>query len=279
MGWRWDRPLVAASAVVMMLLTGTANATGDPTLIKQLTETIANVRAGKTPNARTDAAEHLAELTRKIDPIDVDDRTLADLVSLLDTWEDSVRDGVATSLGNLGPRARVAVPELLEILPEVDCLWVDASSGPDVRDALKRIGVTPPAPPTCDTTVDPVVWNQRMKETIAKARTGETPVARAKAAVHLNYLAFWLGAKGIDDRNIADLAFLLDVPDEPVREAVVGLLGYLGPRARVAVPKLEELLTQADCREASLELAKNIRAALERMGVKQPPAKCGSLGG
>jgi HEAT repeat protein len=265
-------------ATVVLTAMGVATATTDATIIKQLNETIAKVQTSENPNSRSDAAEHLAQLTRKVDPKEVDDKTLADLVSLLDTWEDSVRDSVAISLGNLGPRARVAAPALLEILPEVDCLWVDASSAHDVRNALKRIGVTPPPPPTCETTVDPVVWNQRMRETIAKARTSETPVARAKAAAHLSYLTFWLGAKGIDDKNIADLVSLLDTPEEPVREAVVGSLGYIGSRARMAVPKLEELLPEVDCREPSLELAKRIRAALGQMGVKQLPAKCGTLG-
>src|SRR5580693_2143735 len=203
-------------ATVVLTAMGVATATTDATIIKQLNETIAKVQTSENPNSRSDAAEHLAQLTRKVDPKEVDDKTLADLVSLLDTWEDSVRDSVAISLGNLGPRARVAAPALLEILPEVDCLWVDASSAHDVRNALKRIGVTPPPPPTCETTVDPVVWNQRMRETIAKA------------AAHLRYLTFWLGAKGIDDKNIADLVSLLDTPEEPVREAVVGSLGYIG---------------------------------------------------
>jgi len=271
---RWGRvSSAAASAAVMALLTVMASAASDPTLMKHLTETIAKVRTGETPTAQSEAAEHLAELTRKINPNDVDDKTLADLVSLLDTWNDSVRDGVATSLGNLGPRAKVAVPALLEILPEVDCLWVDASSGPDVRDALKRIGVTPPPPPTCDTKVDPVVWNQRMTETIAKARTGETPVARAKAAVHIAYLTFWLG-QAIDDRNIADMVSLLDVPDEPVREKVAGCLGFIGPRARAAIPKLKGLLPGIDCRRATSDLAQVVRASLGKMGVKTPPENC-----
>ena len=118
-------------------------------LIAQLTETIAKLREMRGPStARTNEAEHLSQITRKMNPKSVDDRTLADLISLLGTTDDSVRGWVAGALGNLGPRAKVAVPKLLEILPNVDCLNVSLSSAPAIRLALKRIGETPP-PPAC----------------------------------------------------------------------------------------------------------------------------------
>lgn len=147
---RWCKvPSVAVCAALIAILAGAAHARDNGKHMKQLTETIAQVRMAKTIDARTDAAEHLANLTKKIDPKEVDDKTLADLVSLLDTSDDSVRFWVAASLGNLGPRARAAVPKLLKILREVDCLNVELSSAPAIRVALKRIGVTPPPPPKC----------------------------------------------------------------------------------------------------------------------------------
>lgn len=119
-------------------------------LKRQLSETMAKVRNGKTSTSRTEAAEHLATVTRGINPHKVDDTTLAEMVSLLETEEDSVRAWVAASLGHLGPRAKVAVPRLLKLLPEVDCLRGSLTSAPFVRVALKRMGEIPPPPPTCN---------------------------------------------------------------------------------------------------------------------------------
>jgi len=119
-------------------------------LKRQLSETMAKVRNGRTLNSRTDAAESLATLTRRINPHKVDETTLTEMVSLLDTQEDSVRAWVAASLGHLGPRAKVAVPRLLKLLPEVDCLRGSLTSAPFIRVALERMGEIPPQPPNCD---------------------------------------------------------------------------------------------------------------------------------
>src|ERR1044072_716693 len=115
-------------------------------LKKQLLEMMAKVRNGKTSTSRTEAAEHLAMLTRGINPHKVDDTILTEMVSLLDTKEDSVRAWVAASLGNLGTRAKEAVPRLLKVLPEVDCLRGSLTSASAIRLALERMGETPPPP-------------------------------------------------------------------------------------------------------------------------------------
>ena len=119
-------------------------------LKRQLSETMAKIRNGKTVTSRTNAAEHLATLTRGINPHKVDETTLTEMVSLLDTQEDSVRAWVAGSLGQLGPRAKAAIPRLLKLLPEVDCLRGSLTSAPAIRLALQRIGEIPPPPPKCD---------------------------------------------------------------------------------------------------------------------------------
>ena len=118
-------------------------------LKRQLLEAMAKIRNGKTSNSRTDAAEHLETLTDGIDPRKVDETTLTEMVSLLETKEDSVRAWVAASLGNLGPRAKVAVPRLLKLLPEVDCLRGSLTSAPFIRVALERMGEIPPPSPNC----------------------------------------------------------------------------------------------------------------------------------
>jgi HEAT repeat protein len=88
-------------------------------------------------------------MMRQMHSQDVDDKTFADLVSLMDSPDDSVRAGVAAALGFLGERAKPAIPKLLEILPKVDCLNGPITSADAIRLALKRMGVTPPPRPRC----------------------------------------------------------------------------------------------------------------------------------
>lgn len=162
---------VAATVCVISAFAAVGSMAEQPpqvVLKEQITKTIAEVRELSVPtigisNARVEAAERLPELTKKIKPNTIDEQTLADSVSLLDTWDDAVRGDIAASLGSLGPRARAAaVPKLLEILPEVDCLWVDVSSEEAIQIALERMGEAPPAHRLCERVVDPVAWKQRI---------------------------------------------------------------------------------------------------------------------
>jgi hypothetical protein len=126
-----------------------ARAADDAEILKNLQETIAKVRTMSGPSmARTNAAEYLSRLTKEIDPKKVDDKTLRDLVSLLNTPDGSVRGWVAGALGYLGPRAKMAVPALLTVIRETDCpeAGTGVRSADAARLALKRIGVTPPLP-------------------------------------------------------------------------------------------------------------------------------------
>jgi hypothetical protein len=124
------------------------NAATDPVLNAKLEAAIAKVRAGDSPTMRTEAAEHLAELTRRVKPNSVDDKTIADMASLLDIPDDSVRAWTAAALGHLGRRAKAAAPKLLALLAEVDCLEGDLTSAASIRPALERMGVKPPAEPS-----------------------------------------------------------------------------------------------------------------------------------
>jgi hypothetical protein len=139
------------SLVVSMLLFLTSNmvyAATDPALNAKLEEAVAKVRSGDSRTTRTEAAEHLAELTHRVRPNSVDDKTIADMVSLLDIPDDSVRGWTAAALGHLGRRAKVAAPKLLALLAEVDCLEGDLTSAASIRPALERMGVKPPAQPS-----------------------------------------------------------------------------------------------------------------------------------
>jgi hypothetical protein len=135
--------------VLICALCSAAQSTGSAVSKVQFAETIARVRTGETSTTRTSNARQLAEFTRSIDPKKVNDATLSEIVSLLNTDDDGVRGWVAASLGNLGPRARIAVPTLLNLLRKVDCLEGDLTSAGAIRLALTRIGETPPPEPKC----------------------------------------------------------------------------------------------------------------------------------
>ena len=134
-------------AVVLFALSavaGIAQAGGVPALTTQIKETMAKARTDKTVDARTEAAEHLASLTRKISSKEVTEALVTDITSLLDSPDDSVRYWVATALGNLGPAAKAAVPKLEEMLPKADCINGAITSASGIRYALIKMGVKPP---------------------------------------------------------------------------------------------------------------------------------------
>jgi hypothetical protein len=125
-----------------------ANGIGQSMGTKQLAQIIAEVRKGKTAKVRTAAAMQLEKRISQLNPDVIDDKTISELASLLNTPEDSVRLWVAVSLGDIGSRAKMAAPALLQLLPEVDCLRGSLTSAPAIRAALNRIGVQPPPVPT-----------------------------------------------------------------------------------------------------------------------------------
>jgi HEAT repeat protein len=133
-------------AVLLFSITMTAHSQIDPQLDSKLQATVAAVRSEKSPNARMDAAEQLADLTHKARPGSVTDSTVADLIDLLDDPSDSVRMFAAAALGNL--KAKAAIPKLRALLPAADCLEGPVTSARSIRFALERLGVKPPPRPT-----------------------------------------------------------------------------------------------------------------------------------
>jgi hypothetical protein len=140
---------VIASACWIGFLSDTAHAQPDQPFTTELAQAMQRIRSANSSVAQTEAAEHIAWLTRQMDPQKINDETIGELVSLLDRNEDSVRAWIAASLGNLGPRARVAVPKLRKLLPEADCLPGELTSAPFIRLALERMMETPP-PVRCE---------------------------------------------------------------------------------------------------------------------------------
>jgi hypothetical protein len=143
------RPILLCFLVVVASLFFGGARAENSILNRQLEELVAKISTERTYGARAATSEHLAQLTRSIDPENVDDKTLGRMVSLLDSPDDAVRAWVAVALGHLGPRAKLAIPKLLSILPKSDCLYESLSSAPAIRVAIARIGGSPPPPPNC----------------------------------------------------------------------------------------------------------------------------------
>lgn len=245
----------------------------------EVTQAIAKIRTGATPEKRADAAEHVADLTSGINSNWVNDKAFADLVSLLDTPEDPVRFWVAVTLGNLGYRSTTAMPKLQGLLPDADCLQGDLTVADAVRYALARMGAALP-PPTCGRAeAKGVLFKKLLTNTIAIARNGEIINSRRDAAEHLAELARWIDPDKVDDQSVAELISLLNTStDMAVRQWVVIALRDLGSSAKSAIPDLLKILATEDCAKEpsmALSLEDDARAALRRMGVPQPPSPCG----
>ncbi len=105
---------------------------------------IAEVRKGPSSTDRYYTAMNLAELIEKIDPKWVSDKTIEELIDLLDIPDHGVHGWVAGSLGIIGPRAKAAIPKLMGLLPEVDRLKGEWTPAQTIRIAITRIGGTPP---------------------------------------------------------------------------------------------------------------------------------------
>lgn len=150
---RYGLVLIASTSILWLF--GSTPAKGGPMHRKhvkeQIAEAVSNARTGESSTAQTQAAEHLADLTSGAGAKEVDEKTIGEIISLLDTSDDSVRYWVARCLGNLGSRAKAAIPNLERILTEVDCVQGSKTSASGIRFALAQMGVSPP-PPKCEGT-------------------------------------------------------------------------------------------------------------------------------
>jgi PBS lyase HEAT-like repeat len=124
---------------------GGNDATGQYLLSNKVAETVSQVRSGASSTARTQAAQHLSELTNGTSPNQISEKSLGDIVSLLDSPDDSVRYWVARCLGNLRSRARSAIPKLQELLAKAQCEPGSEMSADGIRRALSQMGATPPS--------------------------------------------------------------------------------------------------------------------------------------
>jgi hypothetical protein len=121
---------------------------------------------------------------------------------------------------------------------------------------------------------------KQIKETMAKVRSDKTAEARMEAAERLASLTQKISREEVTEALVTDITSLLDSPDDSVRYWVATALGNLGPAARAAVPKLQEMLPKADCINGAITSANGIRYALIKMGIKPPPPpQCGRIAG
>ncbi|MGH6751127.1 MAG: HEAT repeat domain-containing protein [Bradyrhizobium sp.] len=109
---------------------------------------IEKIRAEPDPMARYQLASELPGLAKHAstsDPDRIDDGTIADIAQLLHSNDDAVRYWAALALGQLGPRATVAVPELETALEEAELRDKLSIVGPELstadgtREALRKI--------------------------------------------------------------------------------------------------------------------------------------------
>ncbi len=138
-----------ALCLVIAAVAASAQSSEETALSIQIKAAVSKVRSGRTVDSRTDAAEHLESLTKKIRSEDVTDTLVKELISLLDSPDDSVRYWVALSLGDLGPAATAAIPKLEKMLPDAECIYGVITSADGIRYALFKMGVRLPPRATC----------------------------------------------------------------------------------------------------------------------------------
>lgn len=149
------KPIVeVALGIVCMLLcvipAGSAFPMGDNVTAAEFQSAIAQTAKMKERTFyRSGTGEHLADLAQMINPNEVNSKILCELESLLDSDNDLIRYWGAVALGNLGPRAKSAVPKLLKTLRKVDCLNGPITSANGIRYALAHIGRKVPPPANC----------------------------------------------------------------------------------------------------------------------------------
>ena len=130
-------------ALVLFLAAPTAFARVPDSQLR-IARAIQLVRSAEGSNSRVDAAEQLRNLVFGTDASGIDDGTIHAVASLLEFNNDATRYWIAEALGHFGSRASFAVPKLLSILKEEECVIKETSSEGVIRDTLERIGQ--PAP-------------------------------------------------------------------------------------------------------------------------------------
>lgn len=109
----------------------------------------------------------------------------------------------------------------------------------------------------------PTIWDRELAGRALKTAVGSADADREE----------------LDPILIARIIALMNTDEDNVRIYVASVLGWIGPRAKAAVPRSLEVLPEVDCVRASLNSSPVIRQAMEKMGVAPPPLECGPMNG
>lgn len=125
----------------------------DRVISARLSALISAVRAETDASKQELAAREIPKLLNEAELGNVNDATLLDLASLLDTSNKEVRRLVAFSLSMFESRAHFVVPRLLSILRSTECLAKPTSADADtvstMKLAFKNIMGSDPLPTVC----------------------------------------------------------------------------------------------------------------------------------
>jgi hypothetical protein len=110
---------------------------------------------------------------------------------------------------------------------------------------------------------------------IQKIKEEQSRTLRTKDAEQLSDSIKREDPANISDADIDALAGMMSDRDDSVRMWIATSIGFIGPRARRAIPQLERALREVACDEyASLTSEPAIRLAYSRIGVKPPEILC-----
>ncbi|MFI4968351.1 MAG: hypothetical protein ACHQAU_06435 [Gammaproteobacteria bacterium] len=136
---------VVVCSMLFAPLSSAAYSRDETVSLKQVQEAVTQVATMKDQVLwQSGTGPNLDNLTKRIDPKKVDDKTLEDMESLLDSDNDLIRYWGAIAIGNLGPRAKPAIPKLLKVFHTVDCLNGPITSANAILYAFEHIGVKSP---------------------------------------------------------------------------------------------------------------------------------------
>ncbi len=109
---------------------------------------------------------------------------------------------------------------------------------------------------------------------VEKIRAEPSGMGRTSDAERLCDAVKRTEGRDVSDADIDALASLMSDRDDSVRYWIACSLGFVGPRAKRAVPQLEEALKEVACVHADKTSESAIRIALTRIGSTPPALTC-----
>ena len=109
---------------------------------------------------------------------------------------------------------------------------------------------------------------------IDNAARGSSKNIRISSAESMFDVISKLNKKNLNEKDVIRIEDLLSSEDDEVIYWAARSLGELGAEAKVAVPKMREVLARTDCLRGSKTSASGIRFALQQIGEKPPYPTC-----